>query len=78
MCTCFVSLGWSTFKNMQRTKGNHIHWWYMNYKYRLILRVAMNIYFVRQYLKNIIIIKDENIDDVFSWICQEILLNILI
>ena len=38
----------------------------------------MNIYFVRQYLKNIIIIKDENIDDVFSWICQEILLNILI
>ena len=38
----------------------------------------MNIYFVRQYLKNIIIIKDENIDDVFLWICQEILLNILI
>lgn len=50
----------------------------MNYKYRLILRVAMNIYFVRQYLKNIIITKDENIDDVFLWICQEILLNILI
>lgn len=38
----------------------------------------MNIYFVRQYLKNIIITKDENIDDVFLWICQEILLNILI